>query len=231
MDAKVGSRVITPRMGKPVEISALWMGLLQTLVEWSKPLRKEAGAANAALVKARCGFARFHRTDGTGLLDVLDGPQGDEACLRPNQLFALGGPEALVPPSMAKAMLDVASRELLTPFGLRTLGPRDPGYVGRFEGPVERRDAAYHMGTVWPWLLGPYAAGVRRFGSFEHIGFAREPFTHHMKEGCLGQVCEVADGDAPQRPGGCFAQAWSVAALLDDGAGESAPKRTRFGRI
>lgn len=230
MDAKVGSSVITPRMGKPVEINALWIGLLQTLVDWSKPLREDAGAANAALVKARCGFARFVRSDGTGLLDTLDGPGGDEACLRPNQLFALGGPEALVSDRVAKSMLEVTRRELLTPFGLRTLGPREPGYIGRFEGPVERRDAAYHMGTVWPWLLAPYATALRRFGTADEIGFARDPFVHHMKEGCLGQMCEVADGDAPQRPAGCFAQAWSVASLLDDGVGENAPKRARFAR-
>lgn len=230
MDAKVGARVITPRMGKPVEINALWIDLLRTLVAWSKPLRLDAGPANAALVRALCGFARFTRTDGAGLIDVLDGPAGNESCLRPNQLFALCGPEPLVEPRLAKAMLDGTQRALLTPFGLRTLGPNEPGYIGRFEGPVEIRDEAYHMGTVWPWLLGPYAAALRRFGTPEQIHFAREPFAHHMKEGCLGQVCEVADGDAPQRPGGCFAQAWSVAALLDDGVGENAAKGARFSR-
>jgi len=228
MDAKVGDRVITPRMGKPIEINALWIGLLRTLVAWSKLLRRDAGPANAALVKALCGFARFTRTDGAGLIDVLDGPAGNESCLRPNQLFALCGPEPLVEPRLAKAMLELTQRALLTPFGLRTLGPNEPGYIGRFEGPVEIRDEAYHMGTVWPWLLGPYAAALRRFGTPEQIHFAREPLAHHMKEGCLGQVCEVADGDAPQRPGGCFAQAWSVAALLDDGVGESASRRARF---
>jgi predicted glycogen debranching enzyme len=230
MDAKVGGRVITPRMGKPVEINALWIGMLRTLCAWAKPLRRDAGPANAALVKALCGFARFTRTDGAGLVDVLDGPQGHEACLRPNQLFALAGPEPLVAPRLAAAMLDATRRELLTPFGLRTLGPRERGYVGRFEGPVERRDEAYHMGTVWPWLLGPYASALRRFGSADAVAFAREPFVHHLKEGCLGQVCEVADGDAPQRPGGCFAQAWSVAALLDDGIGEESSRRAGFAR-
>jgi glycogen debranching enzyme len=86
------------------------------------------------------------------------------------------------------------------------------------------------MGTVWPWLLAPHATALRRFGTSDEIGFARDPFVHHMKEGCLGQVGEVADGDAPQRPGGCFAQAWSVACLLDDGVGESLPKGVRFAR-
>jgi predicted glycogen debranching enzyme len=228
MDAKVGTRVITPRMGKPVEINALWIGLLRTLCAWSKPLRRDAGPAPAALVKALCGFARFTRSDGTGLIDVLDGPSGNEACLRPNQLFALAGPEPLVPEPVAKSMLETCRRELLTPFGLRTLGPREPGYRGRFEGAVELRDEAYHMGTVWPWLLGPYAAALRRFGSAGDVRFTLDPFTHHLKEGCLGQVCEVADGDPPQRPGGCFAQAWSVAALLDDGIGEQAPRGARF---
>ncbi|NBX25503.1 MAG: glycogen debranching protein [Planctomycetes bacterium] len=226
MDAKVHGRVITPRMGKPVEINALWCGLLQTMVEWGARLRRDTTAHARALAKARRSFGRFLRPDGDGLMDVLDGPEGHEACLRPNQLLALTGPQSLVTAATARRILARAHDELLTPYGLRTLGPREPGYVGRFEGPVESRDAAYHMGTVWPWLLGPHANAARRFGSAADIDFMRQPFVHHLREGCVGQVCEVADGDAPQRPGGCFAQAWSVAALLDDAAGLDAPTRS-----
>jgi 4-alpha-glucanotransferase len=226
MDAKVHGRVITPRMGKPVEINALWCGLLQTMVEWGARLRRDTTWHAKALVKARRSFGRFLRPDGDGLMDVLDGPEGHEACLRPNQLLALTAPQPLVTAAAARKMLARVHDELLTPYGLRTLGPREPGYIGRFEGPVESRDAAYHMGTVWPWLLGPHANAARRFGSAADIEFMRQPFVHHLREGCVGQVCEVADGDAPQRPGGCFAQAWSVAALLDDGVGLDAPARS-----
>ena len=227
MDAKVGDRVVTPRMGKPVEINALWCGLLQVMVDWAPRLKRDASAQAKALARARRSFARFTRPDGTGLLDVLDGPAGDEALVRPNQLFALAGPSPLVAGPLARRIVATVHDRLLTPYGLRTLAPGEPGYRGRFEGPVESRDDAYHMGTTWPWLLGPWAAALRRFGRREDVAFAREPFAHHMREGCVGQICEVADGDAPQRPAGCFAQAWSVAALLDDGVGEEAPASTR----
>ncbi len=225
MDAKVGDHVVTPRMGKPVEINALWCGLLQTLVEWGVRLRRDTTAHARTLARARKSFGRFLRPDGAGLIDVLDGPGGHEDCLRPNQLFALGGPTPLVNATTARRMLARVHDELLTPYGLRTLGPREPGYAGRFEGPVEQRDHAYHMGTVWPWLLGPHATALRRFSPAGEIDFIRQPFVHHLREGCVGQVCEVTDGDAPQRPAGCLAQAWSVAALLDDGAGMDAPGR------
>lgn len=226
MDAKVNGRVITPRMGKPVEINALWCGLLQTICDWGKRLRKDTADTARSLARARASFGRFLRSDGDGLMDVLDGPEGHEACLRPNQLFALTGPRPLVNASQSRRLLAVVHDGLLTPYGLRTLGPAEPGYVGRFEGPVERRDAAYHMGTVWPWLLGPHAQALRAAGMERDIHFLRDPFVHHLREGCLGQVCEVSDGDAPQRPAGCVAQAWSVAALLDDGVGcEEPPSR------
>ena len=223
MDAKVGDRVITPRMGKPVEINALWCGLLQTMIDWAPRLKRDATAQTKALAKAKRSFARFSRPDGTGLIDVLDGPQGNEDCLRPNQLFALTGPTPLVSATLGKRMLATVRDQLLTPLGLRSLGPHEPGYRGRYEGPVEHRDEAYHMGTTWPWLLAPYTTSLQRAGDEAGIALAREPFLHHLREGCLGQVCEVSDGDAPQRPSGCFAQAWSVAALLDDGVGIEAP--------
>jgi 4-alpha-glucanotransferase len=223
MDAKVGDRVITPRMGKPVEINALWCGLLQTMIDWAPRLKRDAAAQAKALAKAKRSFARFSRPDGTGLIDVLDGPQGNEDCLRPNQLFALTGPTPLVNATLGKRMLATVRDQLLTPLGLRSLGPHEPGYRGRYEGPVEHRDEAYHMGTAWPWLLAPYTTALQRAGDEAGIALAREPFLHHLREGCLGQVCEVSDGDAPQRPSGCFAQAWSVAALLDDGVGIEAP--------
>ncbi len=218
MDAKVQDRVITPRMGKPVEVNALWCGLLHTMIEWAPKVKQNSSAQVTALDKARTSFARFLRPDGNGLLDVLDGPSGDDASLRPNQLMALCCCTDLVPTSIEERMLDVVQNQLLTPLGLRTLGPHEPGYRGRFEGSVEQRDEAYHMGTAWPWLLGPYLQALRKAKRDSEIAIAVEPFLHHLRQGCLGQICEVADGDAPQRPAGCFAQAWSVAALLDHGS-------------
>jgi len=223
MDAITGGRVITPRMGKPVEINALWCGLLQTMLDWSVKLRKNAAPQAAALAMAKRSFARFTRADGAGLIDVLDGPEGNEDCLRPNQIFALAGCVPLVNAKLAERILGIVHDRLLTTYGLRTLGANEPGYRGRFQGSVEERDASYHMGTVWPWLLGPYAAALRKYGNEKDIAFIRQPFLHHMREGCLGQISEVADGDAAQRPSGCFAQAWSVAALLDDGVGNLPP--------
>jgi glycogen debranching enzyme len=151
------------------------------------------------------------------LYDVVD--EESDGSIRPNQIFAISLHHPLITGEKAKSILNVVERELLTPFGLRTLSHKDPRYRGRFEGDMVGRDSAYHQGTVWPWLLGPFiSAYTKTYGSDEavraKIAAWLEPLRNHLHEGCLGQIGEVFDGDAPHRPGGCFAQAWSVAEIL-----------------
>ncbi|MCE9620706.1 MAG: amylo-alpha-1,6-glucosidase [Planctomycetes bacterium] len=220
MDAKLGAKVITPRMGKPVEINALWCGLLATLIEWAPRLKKDASPWSAALDKSRRSFTRFLHPDQDRLFDTLDGPDGADDSLRPNQLFAIQALAPLVPDAIAKRIVARVERELHTPLGLRTLASNSPGYVGRFGGAVEDRDRAYHNGTVWPWLLGPLAGAMRTLGQSARVADLHRPFEAQLSRNCLGQVFEVTDGDPPQRGGGCAAQAWSVASLLDRGVGE-----------
>jgi glycogen debranching enzyme len=147
---------------------------------------------------------------------VIDGERKD-ASLRPNQAIALSLGYTMVPSEKAKAILAVVERELLTPYGLRTLSPSDPRYCPRYEGDQMRRDSAYHQGTVWPWLLGPFVtAYVKAYGSAsrEKARCWLGHFESHLSEAGLGSVSEIFDGDAPHTPRGCIAQAWSVAELL-----------------
>jgi predicted glycogen debranching enzyme len=219
MDAKIGDWVVTPRWGKPVEIQALWYNALMVLAD----LRQRAGrAAESAglLQRAKQVKDRFVATfwnEETGcLFDVVDGDRRD-ASIRPNQIFALSLPHPLLGKAHARSVLEVIDEKLLTPFGLRSLAPDDPAYRGRYEGGPAERDAAYHQGTVWSWLLGPYAdAVVRTLGAPGKARAKRaiaglEP---HLREAGLGTVSEIFDGDAPHAPRGCPAQAWSVGELL-----------------
>ncbi len=215
MDAKVGDRVITPRIGKPVEVQALWINALRL-----------AGARHAKLAAtAERSFAqRFWNEAGQCLFDVVDvdhQPGRTDASLRPNQLFALGGlPFALVEGERAAAALATVEAELLTPMGLRTLAPTDPAYVGRYEGGPAQRDAAYHQGTVWPWLIGPFVdAWLKVHGDTPaNRRQVRErclaPLLAHREKAGLGHVSEIADGDAPHTPRGCPFQAWSLGELI-----------------
>ena len=151
------------------------------------------------------------------LYDVVNGDARDGS-IRPNQILAISLTNSMVSKARAKGILGMVQRELLTPRGLRTLSPRDPNYVGRYKGDPRSRDGAYHQGTVWPWLMGPYiTAYVKTFGEKAGRKFAIEwlaDFQDHLNEACLGQGWEVFDGDAPHTPRGCVAQAWSVAELL-----------------
>ena len=220
MDAKVGATVITPRMGKPVEINALWCGLLATLIEWAPQLKQDATAWNTALAKAQKSFARYINANQDQLADTLDSPQGVDTLQRPNQLFAVQSLVQLIPIAVAQKIVARVEKELLTPYGLRTLEKHSPGYVGRYGGRVEVRDQAYHNGTAWPWLIAPLGCALRTLGNAKRVDEIQKQFQEHLRHGCLGQVCEVADGDLPQNAGGCVGQAWSVAALLDHGIGE-----------
>jgi predicted glycogen debranching enzyme len=212
MDARVGEHVVTPRHGKPVEVQALWIHALRAGARRAPrfaPLAERAlGAFRTRFWDARRGW----------LLDVAD---PDDASFRPNQILAVGGlPSMLLEPADARRVVDAVEARLLTPLGLRSLAPDDPAYRGRYEGGPAERDGAYHQGTVWPWLLGPFVeAWVRVRGDTESVrSEARArfvaPLRAHLEEAGLGHVSEVADGDAPHRPGGCPFQAWSLGELV-----------------
>ncbi len=220
MDAKVGDHVITPRHGKPVEIQALWYNALRVMEHLAERF-EDANAKQgygAIAEKARASFNELFWNEQAGCLyDVIKGEIRDGS-IRPNQVIAISLTNTMLSKERAANVLRVIERELLTPRGLRTLSPTDPNYIGRYEGGPESRDAAYHQGTAWPWLMGPFfTAYTKTFGKKAGRKFAStwlENFQAHLHEACLGQVSEIFDGDAPYIPRGCVAQAWSVAELL-----------------
>lgn len=217
MDAKVGDWVVTPRIGKPVEINALWYNTLRTVADLLAAQDEAAAGRYAALAaRARDAFqARFVRPEYDHLADVVDGPDGDDWSLRPNQIFALSLPYPLLEGDRAKRVLDAAGRALLTSHGLRTLSPDDPAYVGRYAGDVRQRDGGYHQGTVWAWLLGPFAeAHFRAHGDRAAALALLRPLAHHLTDAGLGTISEIFDADPPHAPRGAIAQAWSVAEAL-----------------
>ena len=220
MDVKVGDWVVTPRHGKPAEIQALWYNALRVMERLAAKFKDaKAKKKYAAMAdKARASFNKVFWNEEAGCLyDVVNGDARDGS-IRPNQILAISLTNSMVAPKRAKSILGVVERELLTPRGLRTLSPRDSNYIGRYEGDPSSRDGAYHQGTVWPWLMGPFlTAYVKTFGKKAGQGFAAEwlsDFQDHLNEASLGQVSEIFDGDAPHTPRGCVAQAWSVAELL-----------------
>jgi predicted glycogen debranching enzyme len=213
MDARSGNAVETPRVGKPVEINALWIAALELMAAWAPEQDDDPAPYLAAADRAQASFARrFWYEEGGYLYDVVDGPDGDDASLRPNQLIALAAD--LLPRDRARSAFERVTERLLTPFGLRTLSPDDARYRGRCEGDQPRRDAAYHQGTVWPWLLGPYVDAYQRIYKRAAPHDLLLPFVAHLQEAGLGSVSEIFDGDPPHTPRGCIAQAWSVAELL-----------------
>jgi glycogen debranching enzyme len=221
MDVKLGDWVVTPRYGKPVEIQALWYNALQTMRDLAarfgdSTLQKRHTEMGTA---ARSSFNRlFWNEDAECLYDVVDGGLSD-ASIRPNQIIAVSLRNSMLSLERARAVVDVVTRELLTPYGLRTLSPLDPRYARRYEGEPHVRDSAYHQGTVWPWLLGPFISAYMKVngGTPEARLQAAdwlEGFRTHFLEAGLGQVSEIFDADVPHYPRGCIAQAWSVAELL-----------------
>ena len=216
MDAQVQDWVVTPRRGKPIEINALWYNALRLMAEWchraNRPGEHFGKMADQARQSAR---DRFWFADGGYCYDVIDGTGGDDPSLRPNQLIALSLTYPLFEGSRAKTILDVATARLLTPFGLRTLDPDDPRYQRVYSGDQRARDAAYHMGMVWPWLLGPYLDAHRRiYNDRDAVRRLIEPFVAHLSEAGLGTISEIFEPEPPYRPVGCIAQAWSVAEIL-----------------
>lgn len=228
MDVKIGDRVVTPRHGKPVEVQALWVRALAVATSLADQFGETAYAAQCRQDRARATASfreRFWYRTGGYLLDVVDGPTGDDASLRPNQIFALALDDQLVTDSQAKQILQLVKERLLTPVGLRTLAPEDIRFCASYEGGVSERDGAYHQGTVWPFLLGPFVtAWVKTYGDSAAVRRDARMFldglSEHMADGCVGQVSEIFDGQLPHHPRGCFAQAWSVAeplrALIED---------------
>jgi predicted glycogen debranching enzyme len=218
MDARVGDRVVTPRHGKPVEINALWHAALLLMAEWAQALGTSDTRRYLELaLGVRDAFRRRYWNAARGcLFDVVDGPGGgDDPALRPNQILAVSLGADLLEPAMAAAVVEACQAELLTPVGLRSLGPAEPGYLGVCTGGPAERDAAYHQGTVWAWLLGPFAlAHARVHGRPAEARALLAGIGSHLAEDCVGTIGEIFDGDAPHRPRGCFAQAWSVAEIL-----------------
>ncbi len=220
MDARIGDRAVTPRAGKPVEINALWYRVLAVMAWWTRHLGSRINPYVDLARGVRESFdRRFWFEAGGYLYDVVDGENGDDVAVRPNQLFALSLEDDLVPQPHGLRILERIRRELLTPYGIRTLSPKDPSYRGSYSGGPESRDGAYHQGTVWPWLLGSYADAMlnvegRTPESVANVRGLLEPFHHHLFSAAAGFVSEIFDGDPPHLPRGCPAQAWSVAELL-----------------
>ncbi len=215
MDAKVGDWVVTPRRGKPVEINALWYHALRVMADFARDLGGSPDALERAADGALHGFARFWDDEHDRCYDVLDGPDGHEAKLRPNQLLAASLVYSPLNREQQRAVVDGCARALLTSHGLRTLAPDDPDYVGRYGGSQEDRDAAYHQGTVWAWWIGPFVeAHLRVHRDPETARSFLAPLLRHRHAHGLGSVAEIFDGDPPHAPRGAFAQAWSVAELL-----------------
>jgi len=218
MDAKHGDEVFTPRIGKPVEINALWLNALDVAVRLASAGRnmREKRFCESLLARAGASFARFWNEEHACLFDVIDADGGStlDARIRPNQILAVSLPCCTLSQEQMRAVVDCCGRELLTSHGLRSLSPKDPGYIGRYWGDGRQRDAAYHMGTVWGWLLGPFArAHYRVHGDARLAQSFLEPMAQQLNSACLGSIGEIFDGDAPHSARGCFAQAWSVAEI------------------
>ncbi len=215
MDAKVGDWVVTPRIGKPVEINALWYNALRAMAGFARRLKRPATDWDAAADRARDGFDRFWNEKAGHCYDVLEGPHGDDLSLRPNQIFAVALPESPLSPERQRRVVDACARHLLTSHGLRSLSPADPAYRGFYGGPQMERDGAYHQGTVWGWLLGPFAlAHARAYGDRAAARALLEPLGRHLADYGVGSIAEIFDGEPPFAPRGCVAQAWSVAETL-----------------
>jgi predicted glycogen debranching enzyme len=215
MDARVDDWVVTPRIGKPVEINALWYRALRLMGEWSGACHRSPARYEDMADQVRASFERFWFREGGYLYDVIDGPNGNDSSLRPNQLLALSLNDDLVPREHAKSILQAIQRELVTPVGLRTLSPRDPNYRAYYRGNRRERDAAYHQGIVWEWLIGHYVDAVLRVHHDKYS--ARDilgAFAGQLTQAGLGTLGEIHEAQPPFRAVGCIAQAWSVAEVL-----------------
>jgi predicted glycogen debranching enzyme len=216
MDAKVGDWVVTPRTGKPVEINALWVNALETMAKFARLLKQPGEGYEKLAAKANKSFQKFWNPERGCCYDVIDSPGiGNDALLRPNQIFAVSLPVSPLSFEQQKSVVDVCARHLLTSHGLRSLAPGEPGYTGHYGGSPRDRDAAYHQGTVWGWLLGPFALAHHRvFRDRQAALRFLEPLGRQIYASGLGTLSEIFDGDSPFTPRGCIAQAWTVAEVL-----------------
>jgi predicted glycogen debranching enzyme len=219
MDAKVDDWVVTPRRGKAVEINALWYNALRLLENWLSEDGQSGRASRVAEAakKTQESFnKRFWSQESKFLFDIVDGPGGDDLACRPNQLFAISLKHPVLDPAHWKSVVEIASNQLLTPFGLRSLSPEHKDYKPKYDGDLRSRDAAYHQGTVWAWLIGPFIDAWLKVHP-EDPGGAKEflnGFASHLNDACVGSISEIFDAEEPFTPRGCIAQAWSVAEVL-----------------
>jgi predicted glycogen debranching enzyme len=222
MDAKVGDWVVTPRRGKAVEINALWYNALCLLGRW---IELEEGAEAAIpyrehAERARGSFNRRFWNPQTGyLFDVVDGESGggklgDDPACRPNQIFSISLDHPILDRERWESVIDSATKHLLTPVGLRSLAPFEPDYKQRYDGDLRARDAAYHEGSVWGWLIGPYIDALRKVHPEGCTLELLQGFESHLNQACVGSISEIFDAEDPHTPRGCVAQAWSVAEVL-----------------
>jgi predicted glycogen debranching enzyme len=229
MDAKVDGWVVTPRRGKAVEINGLWYNALRLLASWKDFVHGEGAGHNIAerAEIVRRSFNRRFWCEAKGhLYDVVDSENGDNASCRPNQVFAISLPHEVLDHRHWEAVMKTVERKLLTPVGLRSLSPDDPNYKARYDGDLRARDAAYHQGSVWAWLIGPYIDAWLKLhpGKNAEARKLLSAFVNHLDEACVSSVSEIFDAEPPHTPRGCIAQAWSVAEVLrtwaKTGAGE-----------
>ena len=220
MDAKIGDWVVTPRVGKPVEINALWINALETMAQFARLLNKSADNYARLSSQAKSSFQKFWNAERSCCFDVIDVPGsaktgGKDASLRPNQIFAVALPVSPLNAEQQKSIVDRCAQHLLASYGLRSLAPREPNYQGRYGGDPRSRDAAYHQGTVWGWLLGPFAlAHFRVYNDRTAALRYLDPLGSHISAYGLGTLAEIFDGDPPHTPRGCIAQAWTVGEIL-----------------
>jgi predicted glycogen debranching enzyme len=215
MDAKVDDWVVTPRQGKAVEINALWYNALRIMAAFAALLGESPATYDTLADQAASSFSRFWNDEAGYCYDLIDGPGGDDPALRPNQLFAVSLVHSPLPKAQQRAVVDACARHLLTSHGLRSLAPHDPAYIGHYGGDRRTRDAAYHQGTTWGWLIGPFVSAHLRV--YRDPATARsflQPLLHQLASHGLGSLSEVFEGDPPFTPRGCIAQAWTVAEVL-----------------
>jgi predicted glycogen debranching enzyme len=219
MDAKVDDWVVTPRRGKAVEINALWFNALSLMASWLTEAGDDAAAREMKHLAARVRSAfnrRFWCEEKGYLYDVVDGEHGDDAACRPNQVLAVSLPNAVLEPTRWEAVVETVRHELLTPVGLRSLAPGHPDFKAKYFGNLRARDAAYHQGTVWAWLIGPFIDAWLKLHPEDREGARRflGGFAPHLGTAGIGTISEVFDAEAPFTPRGCIAQAWSVAEVI-----------------
>jgi predicted glycogen debranching enzyme len=220
MDAKVDDWVVTPRRGKAVEINALYYNALRLLERWVGEVHGIDAAAPYGVHAARAYESfnrRFWYEAGHHLYDVVDGEDGrDDPACRPNQILSVALPHPILDPARWRPVFDVVREQLLTPVGLRSLAPGHPDYRPKYYGDLRARDAAYHQGTVWAWLIGPFVDAWRKVAPEDSASLQNivRGFDQHLSEAGVGSVSEIFDAQSPYTPRGCIAQAWSVAELL-----------------